>query len=361
MGILFRNFFHFFNKINLFKSTIIRIFEKTLFMKNIISFIFIALLLISCDSSKEKKEKATNEADKIDLQVPRFNEAKAYEFVEKQVKSGPRVPNTPAHAETEQYIISQLQSFGAQVRTQKFTADTYDGEVWNLTNIIASIQPEKKKRILLAAHWDTRKIADKDTERRDEPIDGANDGASGVGVILEVINAIQKAGNKPNVGIDVIFFDGEDNGEPQGLSGRNPSKTWWCLGSQHWSKNKHVPGYSAYYGILLDMVGGVGAQFHKEGYSMKYAPSIVEKVWNTADKIGHGRYFINNQVASITDDHYFVNEFGKIPMIDILAHEPTAKDFFPDFHHTHKDNMDIISQETLKAVGQTLLQVIYEE
>lgn len=330
-------------------------------MKNIISLLFIAFLVIACDSSKDKKEEVANETEKKDLEVPAFSGGNAYQFVEAQVNFGPRVPNTPAHAETEEYIIKQLESFGAKVQTQKFEADTYDGEVWNLTNIIASIQPEKKKRILLAAHWDTRKIADKDTERKDEPIDGANDGASGVGVILEVINAIQKAENKPNVGIDVIFFDGEDNGEPQGLSGRDPSKTWWCLGSQYWSKNKHIPGYSAYYGILLDMVGGVDAQFHKEGYSMKYAPTIVEKVWNTADRIGYGRYFINNRVGPITDDHYFVNEFAKIPMIDIIAHEPTSDDFFPDFHHTHKDNMEIISQETLEAVGQTLLQVIYEE
>ncbi|WKV13039.1 M28 family peptidase [Marivirga harenae] len=330
-------------------------------MKNLIPVIFIVFFLISCDSSKEKKESISEDREKKDLQVPVFNAGNAYQFVQTQVDFGPRVPGTKPHAETEQYLISQLETFGATVKTQKFEAETYEGEVWDLTNIIASIQPEKKKRILLAAHWDTRKIADKDNERKEEPIDGANDGASGVGVILEIVNAIQNAKNKPNVGIDVIFFDGEDNGEPQGLSARNPSEIWWCLGSQYWSKNKHIPGYSAYYGVLLDMVGASNAQFHKEGYSMKYAPSIVEKVWNTADQIGYGRFFINKQVASITDDHYFVNEIGKIPMIDIIAHDPTSGDFFPDFHHTHNDNMDIISQETLKAVGQTLLQVIYEE
>lgn len=330
-------------------------------MKNIILPLFIVLLIISCDSSQEKKKSINEKKETIDLQVPSFNASNAYQYVGDQVNFGPRVPNTLPHAETEKYIINQLKTLGAQVQTQKFDAETYDGEVWNLTNIIGSIQPEKKKRLLLAAHWDTRKIADKDSERKDEPIDGANDGASGVGVILEIINAIQKAEHKPNVGIDVIFFDGEDNGEPQGLSRTDPSRTWWCLGSQHWSQNKHSPGYSAYYGILLDMVGGIDAEFHKEGYSMEYAPSIVEKVWNTADQIGYGRYFINNQVGPITDDHFFVNESAKIPMIDIIAHEPGSRDFFPDFHHTHKDNMDIISQETLKAVGQTLLQVIYEE
>lgn len=325
-------------------------------MKHIISFLFITVLIFSCDSSANKKENKRDLPSKADIKIPDFNQGRAYQFVADQVAIGPRVPNTAAHAETAQYLIKQLESFGMHVQTQKFDALTYDGLTWNLTNIIGSIQPEKKKRILLAAHWDTRKVADKDTERINEPIDGANDGASGVGVILEIIKSIQSAEQKPNVGVDVIFFDGEDNGNPNG-----GAATWWCLGSQHWSKNKHIPGYSAYYGILLDMVGGQSAQFHKEGYSMHYAPSIVEKVWNTADQIGYGRYFINNNVASITDDHYFVNEYGKIPMIDIIAHDPFSDDFFPDFHHTHRDNMDIISQETLKAVGQTVLQVIYME
>lgn len=330
-------------------------------MKNIIPIFIIAVMIVSCDSSTEKKKAMSEETAKKEVIVPGFNAGNAYQFIQAQVDFGPRVPNTVPHVETEQYLINQLESFGAKVQTQKFDADTYDGEVWNLTNIIATIQPEKKKRILLAAHWDTRKIADKDTKRMDEPIDGANDGASGVAVILEIINTIQKSENKPNVGIDIIFFDGEDNGEPNGIHSRDNSQVWWCLGSQHWSKNKHAPGYSAYYGILLDMVGGVDAQFHKEGYSMKYAPSIVDKVWNTAERIGYGRFFINNQVGPIMDDHYFVNEVGKIPMIDFIPHEPGSRDFFPDFHHTHDDNMDIISQETLKAVGQTVLQVIYEE
>jgi hypothetical protein len=327
-------------------------------MKNLLYAAVFFVISIACsDSSKKEVE---DKAPKKDLQVPAFNQGKAYQYIADQVGFGPRVPNTEAHKETEKYLIQQLEEIGAKVTLQKFESDTYDGEVWNLTNIIGSILPEKKRRILLAAHWDTRKVADKDTERTNEPIDGANDGASGVAVALEILRTIQKAENKPDVGIDVIFFDGEDNGEPRGknVGGR---ESWWCLGSQYWSKNKHVNTYSAYYGILFDMVGGVNAQFHKEGHSMDFAPSIVDKVWGAAEEIGYGKYFVPSEVDPITDDHYFVNKYAKIPMIDIIAHDPLSKDFFPDFHHTHKDNMDIISQETLKAVGQTTLQVIYEE
>ncbi|WNB18017.1 M28 family peptidase [Marivirga arenosa] len=330
-------------------------------MKKLFPYLFLSFFIIACGSDKENKQKENLTTKRKDLQVPSFNQSRAYQYVADQVAFGPRVPNTKPHRLTKEYIINQLDSAGAKVQTQDFEAETYDGEIWNLSNIIASVDPAKKKRILLAAHWDSRKIADKDTERKNEPIDGANDGASGVGVILEIAKTIQETKNKPEIGIDIILFDGEDNGEPYGMASNDPSKTWWCLGSQHWSKNKHVPGYSAYYGILLDMVGAKDAQFHKEGYSMKYAPSIVDKVWDTSAEIGYGRFFVNNRVGPITDDHYFVNEFGKIPMIDIIAHDPNSDQFFPSYHHTHNDNMEIISKETLKAVGQTLLQVIYEE
>ena len=327
--------------------------------------IFCCLLLVSlysCGDKKSEKETKTVEAKVV--KAPAFSAAKAYQYVEEQVAFGPRVPNTEAHQLTEAYLIAQLDSVGAKVQTQKFQMDTYDNESWNLTNIIGSIQPEKKKRILLAAHWDSRKMADKDTERQNEPIDGANDGASGVAVILEILRTIQQSDQKPNVGIDVIFFDGEDNGEPNNgpnVLTADPDGSWWCLGSQYWSKNKHVPGYSAYYGILFDMVGAENATFHLEGWTMKFAPSIANKIWNIAESIGYGQYFVPNEVPPITDDHYYVNKYGKIPMVDILAYDPLSGQFFPDYHHTHKDNMNIISQETLKAVGQTVLQVIYQE
>jgi hypothetical protein len=213
--------------------------------------------------------------------------------------------------------------------------------------------------VLLAAHWDTRRIADKDTQRLYEPIDGANDGGSGVGVLLEIARIINSSEIKPEIGIDIILFDGEDDGEPEHMNLRNNSQIWWCLGSQYWSKNTHVSGYSAYYGILVDLVGAKGARFYREGHSMSYGKNIVNKVWNFAAELGYSDFFIMRDAPEIIDDHVFVNRDAGIPMINIVEFSP---DFgFGHYHHTHSDNMDIIDKRSLRAVGQTVLFTIYQE
>ncbi|MTI21077.1 M28 family peptidase [Fulvivirga sp. RKSG066] len=327
--------------------------------------IVVALLLTvlwSCDSNKKAEKEVSSKEGKV-VNVPNFNADSAYNFVEKQVAFGPRVPGSEAHKEAAVYFIEKFESYGAKVQTQDFEVTTFDNQTVPLRNIIASFNPEKKKRVLLAAHWDSRPFADKDTERQFEPIDAANDGASGVGVLLELARVI---GNNtpPEIGIDMILFDGEDWGNDTSTQDpvelRDGWDSWWCLGSQYWSKNKHEAGYSAYYGILLDMVGAKGSQFHMEGGSMYYAPGVMQKVWNRAHKLGFGRYFVKNTIDGITDDHVFVNEYAKIPMIDIVHYDP-EHGYFGDYHHTHKDNIGIISEETLEAVGETVLHVLYHE
>ncbi len=318
--------------------------------------------LVSCTSEKDKKVYPEAEKSAKAVTIPEFNADSAYYFVKKQVSFGPRIPNTAAHQNAGDYFIAQFKKYGAAVFVQEFSAPTYDNQKLNLRNIIASFNPEKKKRILLAAHWDTRPFSDKDPEKPNAQFDGANDGASGVAIWLEIAR-VMSDNQLPEVGVDFLLFDGEDWGEKEGQQNTHPLpeglQDWWCLGSQHWSKNKHKPNYSAYYGILLDMVGGKNAQFAREGYSMEYAPSVVDKVWNAASRSGFSHVFINAQAGFITDDHKFVNEIGKIPMIDIVSYEQTAG--FGDFHHTRKDNMEIISKETLHAVGKTLLNAIYYE
>jgi glutaminyl-peptide cyclotransferase len=323
---------------------------------------FFLLVLASCAGDNDKKSTASSENEvKNKIPVPEFNADSAYFFVKAQVDFGPRIPNTAAHKKTGDYFISQLRKYGATVVTQEFVGTTYNNQKLNLRNIIASFNPQKTKRILLAAHWDTRPFADKDSEKPNATFDGANDGASGVGVLLEIARVMQK--QLPEVGIDIILFDGEDWGEPDNEHGSRtvPAdlKSWWCLGSQHWSKKKHKSNYSAYFGILLDMVGGKNAQFAKEGYSREYAPGIVDKVWNTASRLGFSHIFIQQTSNFATDDHQFVNEDGKIPMIDILSYDQATG--FGDFHHTRKDNMENISKETLHVVGKTVLTVIYSE
>lgn len=326
-------------------------------MKN--RFWLVGLLVFAWACSGEKATETAVE-EVITKPYPAFNADSAYAFVQKQVDFGPRVPGTKSHAATKAWMISKLEGYGWTVQTQDFQAKTYDGLNWDLSNIIASFNPQATKRILLAAHWDTRRIADKDTERLNEPIDGANDGGSGVGVLLEIARTIGTQEMKPTVGIDIILFDGEDDGEPENTQSRNTSQDfWWCLGSQHWSKNKHIPNYSAYYGILVDLVGGKNAKFYREGYSRQYASGIVSKVWSNASNLGFSDFFIQKDAPEILDDHAFVNANAGIPMIDIIEFSP---DFgFGHYHHTHKDNMELIDSRTLRAVGETVLFTVYQE
>ena len=323
---------------------------------------FIAwLILVGCstDGNKQEEKKLPERI----IAVPRFNPDSAFQFIEKQVGFGPRIPESPAHKQARLYLKSKLENYGANVIEQKFSAPIIEGRNIQLTNIIATFYPQKTKRVLLAAHWDTRPYADKDTENPNGKMDGANDGASGVGVILELARLIG-ADTSISIGVDIIFFDGEDWGEPENIQGQSQPPegwdSWWCLGSQYWAKNKHKPNYAAYYGILLDMVGAKNSQFYREGASLQYAPRIVSKIWDTAARLGYNDYFVKQSAHAITDDHIYVNEWAKIPMVDIVHYQPGIG-YFGDYHHSQKDNLSLIDKETLEAVGNTLLQVLYYE
>lgn len=319
-----------------------------------------ALVLSGCGPSAKKEETT----EKINLvPAPKINQDSAYYFVETQIKFGPRVPNSVSHKKTGDYLVATLKKYGANVEEQNFESVSYDGKKLFLRNIIGTYFPEKQKRILLAAHWDTRPFADRDQQTPNVAFDGANDGASGVGVLLEIARVLNQ-GASPNVGVDIIFFDGEDWGEKSGESGPpllEGQESWWCLGSQYWSAHKHRPNYSAYYGILLDMVGAKGSKFFKEGVSMEYAPSIVSKVWLTAAQLGRSNIFVDQQAACcIMDDHSIINKKANIPMIDIVHYDPILG-YFGDYHHSTKDNLSNIDKEILGAVGQVVIQVVYNE
>ncbi len=316
-----------------------------------------SMSLVSCNetSTTETTTTTTNPVqEKALLPVPAFNSDSAYRFVEEQVAFGPRFPNNEAHQKTGDYIISKLKSFDKiTVQVQNFTATAFDGKLLSGRNIMASYNPEVKKRVLLAAHWDTRPFADQDDERKDEPILGANDGGSGVAILLEIARTLSVSKEQPQIGIDLIFFDLEDYG--------NNTPDSYCLGSQYWGKNRMPENYTAYYGILLDMVGAKNARFAQEGYSMQTAPLVVKNVWNMAHRIGYGGFFVFEEVSAITDDHVYVNQLAQIPMIDIIEYSTEGKGYFGKYWHTHDDNMDVIGKETLKAVGQTVTHVIYNE
>ncbi len=330
---------------------------------NLLALLFCSSLLVAgCDSGDKGVVEETPESEqKAMVQAPAFNADTAYALVAKQVAFGPRVPNTAAHVATGEWIVGKLKEYGFEVKEQKFQMEAYNGTKLNLRNIIGSLNPGAANRVLLAAHWDTRPLADKDEKDPNTPIAGANDGASGVGVLLEIARAIKAAEQKPGIGVDLIFFDGEDYGQPDN-SGISYKDDTWCLGSQYWSKNKHVSNYRAKYGVLVDMVGAENARFAREGHSMQFAREIVNKVWKAGNKIGYSDYFKYVNAPAIIDDHYYVNRIGNIRMIDIIEYNMNnPDDYFGPYHHRQTDNMDIISKKTLKAVGQTLLHVLYNE
>lgn len=325
-------------------------------MKNIL-ITMLTITLIGCTSEPQVKKKT---AAKKTVEVPSFNADSAYNFIAKQVAFGPRVPNTNGHKECAKFLIEKLNSYADTVIVQEAQLTAFDGTVLDSKNIIASFKPQRAKRVMLCAHWDTRPFADQDESNRDVAIEGANDGGSGVGVLLEM--ARRFALKKPDIGVDIILFDSEDYGQPNDSELPRMEHSY-CLGSQYWSQNLHKPNYFAKYGILLDMVGGKGAVFTQELASVTFAPRVVQKVWNTAATLGFGGQFSFQKTPLVIDDHLYINNLaqGRVPTIDIIEHDPKTESNFYEHWHTHDDNLENIDKNTLKAVGQTVMHVVYNE
>lgn len=330
--------------------------------------IMIALLIVALIAgaafnflpSNKAEVSETEEIEKVQPVGPDFNADSAYIYLQEQCDFGPRTMNSTAHDKCEKWIIQKFEQYGCKVTTQKATLNGYDGTPLRSTNIMASYNPEATTRIMFCAHWDCRPWADNDPDSTNwhKPIIAANDAASGVGVMIELARILKGSGLE--LGVDFICFDAEDYGTSQWFEGEDPGDTW-ALGAQYFANN--LPeGYAPRYGILLDMVGGVGAKFYREGMSMQYAPAIVKKVWNAARQVGYGSYFPKDDGGMITDDHIPVNQTANIPCIDVIPYYPDcAQSSFGPTWHTIADNMDNIDKNTLKAVGQTMVQVLFTE
>ena len=352
-------------------------------MKTFLPFyLFTSLLLFatSCGGSKKtpaEPSATTSLAEPVGIA---FSADSAYAFCQAQCDFGPRTMNSEAHERCGQWIADKFQSYGLHVTEQRATLKGFDGTPLLSNNIIASYQPELTDRILICAHWDSRPWADNDPDpaNHSKPVMAANDGASGVAVMLELARLLseecrvkseesaaapettavansQLSTLNSQLGVDFICFDAEDWGD----DGYSDS---WALGAQHWAKNLHKPGYKARFGILLDMVGGQQARFCREGFSLYYAPQVVDRVWRAAAEAGYSSYFPKEDGGNITDDHGPVNEVAKIPCIDIIPYYPHCEQgsFGPTWH-TVNDDMQHIDRNTLKAVGQTLVQVLFTE
>lgn len=312
----------------------------------------------SCKSDKTTSVAVKPAVKKAKVKVPKFNGDIAYQYTEKQLSFGHRIPGTPEHKATKDWYMEVLKATGAEVQVQEFKSSFLGLEDRESYNIIASFNPDNTNRVMLAAHWDSRLIAEKDDDdsMKDKPIMGADDGATGTAILLHMAEVIQN--NPIDLGIDIVLFDAEDQGE---TSGDNMT---WCLGSQYWGKNPHRPNYKAKFGILLDMVGAKDAQFGYESFSLSNAERELKKIWKLAQGMGYTDFFQDYNAGQVMDDHYHVMANRKFPMVDIInmPKDPTSgQSSFGHYHHTHKDNIDVISKRTLKVVGQVVTAVIYKE
>lgn len=288
--------------------------------------------------------------------VPQFSSDSAFSFVAKQIGFGPRVPNSEGHVAASEWKIDALKKYAGSdgVYAQRFKYPGYDGDTLDLVNIIAAFNPLSSDRIMLCAHWDTRPRADAeaDPERASQPVLGADDGGSGVAVLLELARLFKD--HPPPIGVDIILFDGEDYGREGDLDN-------YFLGSRYWAQNPPVPGYQPRFGILLDMVGGKGARFPKEVYSLNAAPSLVNELWSLAEEMGYSELFPDEIGLPIQDDHVILNQYTSFNTIDIIHHRRPFGDMtgFPDYWHTSRDNLDIIDQRVLDTVGKLMIELIY--
>lgn len=313
--------------------------------------------ITSCDNKQNSKPAAQPAPQVKQVVIPDFNADSAYNYVKKQLDFGPRVPGSVAHKQCAEWFVDFFSGKADTVYVQDFRTRLYDGRGIDGKNIIAAFNPEAKKRILLAAHWDSRPFADHDPDKNNwnTPIDGANDGASGVGVLMEIARILND--NPVNIGVDIILFDLEDYGAPYFLNLMTNDD--WALGSQYWAKNPHIYNYRAYFGILLDMVGASNAKFPKEYYSQQFAPALSNDVWKIARELGYDEYFTNELGHPINDDHIYVNAIARIPMIDIIHLENNSESSFYPYWHTMKDNIEQIDPKTLGMVGDVVVNVLY--
>lgn len=339
-------------KLKIIKSNLVYRISK---YKLILSVVLPVLMASSC---KTKKDDTNSENVSVENKItkPAFSSDSAFLFIQQQLDFGARVPGTPAQQKCASYFEEKLKNYGATVYVQKTNVVVYNGKSVPCINVIATYNPDVKRRLMICTHWDARPFADQDDSAATKPIVAADDGASGSAVLLEIARQLQQ--KNPEIGVDLIFLDVEDYGQPE-YELNQKQGDFYCLGTQYWCKNPHIPNYKAENGILLDMVGAKDATFTYEGISMQYAPQFIHQVWQTAEQLGYANFFVKNETAQIIDDHYYINTLTNIPTIDIINRTYKTPTGFAKHWHTHDDNMSIIDKTTLQAVGETVLATIY--
>jgi glutaminyl-peptide cyclotransferase len=282
----------------------------------------------------------------------------ALSYARQQVAFGPRVPGTPQAQRAGDWIVRMMRARADTVIEQRWTHTTADGKKLPLRNVLARFRPDAPQRILYLTHWDTRPTADLDPiiGNRGDPIPGANDGASGVGLLVALGDALKRT--PPNVGVDLLFVDGEDYGRDF-----EAPYTDVLLGSQYFALNLPSADYRPIFGVLWDMIGDADLNILQEGNSVRQAPEVVSRVWQKAAELGYEKYFIPRQGLDVTDDHVPLLNKG-LRVIDVidLDYGPLGPDGVanPNYHHTLQDTMDKISAKSLQIVGDVALSLLTE-
>lgn len=272
-----------------------------------------------------------------------FDAAAALGNVQQQVAFGPRVPGTPAHKAMGEWLVRELRQRADTVIVQEWVHTTAEGLRLPMRNVLARFRPADTKRVLYLAHWDTRPRADKETDPAlaAQPVPGANDGGSGVAILFGVADALKKS--PPTVGVDLLFVDGEDYGSfDTGVD--------VLIGSKYFAEHLPSADYRPLMGVLWDMVGDENPVFEQEAYSVQSAPEVVQRVWTTAQRLGHGAVFSNRAGLAITDDHVPLNAVG-LRVINVI-------DLDYPWHHMTGDTPDKVRSATLGIVGSVALAII---
>jgi len=292
-----------------------------------------------------------------------FDAQAAMAYTKQTVDFGPRVPGTPAHEKTADWIIAEMKKRTDSVTVQSWTQTTKKGEKLPMRNILARFNPAATQRVLYLTHWDTRPVADDDPNfgNKTLPFPGANDGASGVGLFMALGDVFKKT--PPSVGVDLLFVDGEDWGAfDSDSTGAYPDA---LFGSQYFADHLPSPSYKPLYGVLFDMIADADLQIYQEANSVQQAPEVVTKVWSAASELGYGNYFLTQVGVNITDDHMPLLRKG-LHVIDVIdlqygpmpaGYTPTTQPS-PNYHHTMQDTMDKLSAKSFQIVGDVAVTLV---